>query len=53
MDDPKHEEDVVFSHEVVHDAEVADPEAVERIRLTADRLHFLAADSTASGGCNR
>lgn len=49
MDDAEHEEDSVFVDEVVHDAVVADAESVEGVCLSADRLHFLAADAVGSG----
>jgi len=50
VDDSEHEEDAVFADDVVHDAVVADPEPVEGVRLSADRLDLLAAD-TPAGGC--
>ena len=50
MDDSEHEEDAVFTDDVVHDAVVADAEPVEGVRLSADRLDLLAAD-TPSAGC--
>ena len=50
MDDAEHEQDAVFSDEVVHDAVVADAEAVEGVGLAADCLDFLAADAAGPGG---
>jgi len=51
VDDPEHEQNAVLGHEVVHDAVIADAQAVERVRLTADRLYLLAADpATRPGG---
>ena len=51
MDDAEDEQDVVVGDEVVHDPVVADAEAVERVRLSADRLHLVAADAAGSGCC--
>jgi hypothetical protein len=50
MDDAEDEEDVVVGDEVVHEAVVADAEAVEGVSLAADRLDFLAADAAGFGG---
>ena len=51
MDDAEDEQDVVVGDEVVHDPVVADAEAVERVRLSADRLHLFAADAAGFGCC--
>jgi len=50
MDDAEDEKDVVVGDEVVHDAVVADAEAVEGIGLATDRLDLLGANA-ASCGC--
>jgi len=50
MDDAEHEEDAVVREQVVHDPVVADAEAMEGVRLSADRLDLLAADAAGSGG---
>lgn len=49
MDDAEHEQDAVVAEGVVHDAVVADAEAVEGVGLAEDRFHFLAADATGAG----
>jgi hypothetical protein len=49
VDDAEHEHDAVFTDEVVHDAVVADAEAVEGVCLSADRLHLFAADAAGAG----
>jgi hypothetical protein len=43
---------VVVGDEVVHDAVVADAQAVEGVGLSADRFHLLAADAAGSGNCS-
>jgi hypothetical protein len=49
VDDAEHEEDAVLADGVVHEAVVADAESVEGVRLSADRLHLLAADAAGFG----
>jgi len=49
VDDAENEEDVVVGDEVVHDAVLADAEAVEGVGVSADCLDFLAADAAGSG----
>jgi hypothetical protein len=51
VDDAEGEENTVLRDEVVHDAVVADTEAVEGVSLAADRLDLLAADAAGSGCC--
>lgn len=51
MDDAEDEEDVVVGDEVVHDAVVADAEAVEGVSVAANRLDLLAANAAGSGCC--
>lgn len=51
MDDAEDEEDAFVGDEVVHDAVVADAEAMEGVGLSADRLDLLAADTAGCGCC--
>jgi hypothetical protein len=51
VDDAEDEEDTVVGDEVVHDAVVADAQAVEGVGLSADRLYLLAADAAGAGSC--
>jgi hypothetical protein len=51
VDDAEDEEDAVGGDEVVHDAVVADTQAMKAVRLSVDRLDLLAADAAGSGCC--